>query len=100
ARISTELAGQSITILAPIIRQKKGSYEQLIRDLGKEGFVRVRVNGAFLRTDEKIVLTRYQMHDIEAVIDRVPAGDDSRIAEATEQALKRGEGLVIAYGEK
>lgn len=100
ARISAELTGQHVTILAPIIRQKKGSYEQLIKDLGKEGFVRVRVNGAFLRTDEKIVLTRYQMHDIEAVIDRVPASDLSRITEATEQALKKGEGLVIAMGEK
>ncbi len=99
-RISEELAEQQVTVLAPIIRQKKGSYEQLIKDLGKEGIVRVRVNGAFLRTDEKIVLTRYQMHDIEAVIDRVQTSDISRLTEAVEHALKRGEGLVIVMGEK
>jgi excinuclease ABC subunit A len=42
-----------ITIFAPIIRQKKGTYEQLIKDLGREGYSRVRVNGEIYRTDEK-----------------------------------------------
>ncbi len=84
-----------ITIFAPIVRQKKGTYEQLIKDLAKEGYTKVRVNGKIIRTDEKIELDRYKKHDIEVVIDRVSTEDKSRTAQGIEQALKKGEGLVI-----
>jgi excinuclease ABC subunit A len=98
-RISEELKGE-LTILAPIIRQKKGTYEQLIKDLGSEGFARVRVNGKILRTDEKVTLDRYKKHDIEAVIDRISQDDKTRLTEAVESALKKGEGLVIVLDSK
>ena len=97
--IATEFKGE-LTILAPIVRQKKGTYEQLIKDLGKEGFTRVRVNGKIIRTDEKVTLDRYKKHDIEAVIDRIAASDKSRLNEAIEQALKKGAGLVIISADK
>ncbi len=89
-----------ITILAPIISQKKGTHEQLVLDLGKEGYARVRVDKKIMRTDEKIVLGRWQMHDIEAVVDRVNVKDKSRIIEAVESALKRGNGLMIIVDAK
>lgn len=93
-----------VTILAPVVRQKKGTYGQLIKDLNKEGFARVRVNGEIHRTDEEIELDRYKKHDIDAVIDRLdPAGDRARLVEAIENALKRADGLVIvldAEGEE
>ncbi|MEI7961603.1 MAG: excinuclease ABC subunit UvrA [archaeon] len=89
-----------VTILAPIISQKKGTYEQLILDLGKEGFARVRVDKKIIRTDEKITLGRYQMHDIEAVIDRIQAKEKTRLVEATENALKRGKGTMIVLDAK
>ncbi|MCK4888541.1 MAG: excinuclease ABC subunit UvrA, partial [Candidatus Aminicenantes bacterium] len=60
-----------VSVLAPIVRQKKGTYEKLIEDLNKEGYLRVRVNGVIFRTDEKIELERYKKHDIDVVIDRV-----------------------------
>lgn len=88
------------TILAPIIRQKKGTYEKLFSDLNKEGFSRVRVNGKICRTDEKIKLERYRKHDIEAVIDRLKTSESSRLSEAVESALRRSSGLVIALGKK
>ena len=69
-KIKEEYVGE-ITLLAPIVRQKKGTYEQRIIDLGKEGFTRVRVNGKIIRTDEKIKLERYKKHDIDIVIDRI-----------------------------
>jgi len=88
------------TVLAPIVRQKKGTYEKLIEDIGKEGYTRIRVNKKIIRTDEKITLDRYKKHDIDIVIDRVSATDLGRITEACENALKKSEGLVIATDDK
>ena len=90
----------SVTILAPIIRQKKGTYEKLIEDLNAEGYTRVRVNKKIQRTDETVKLDRYKKHDIEIVIDRVEATNKTRVTEAVENALKKGEGLVITLDDK
>ncbi|MFH1915789.1 MAG: excinuclease ABC subunit UvrA [Nanoarchaeota archaeon] len=84
----------TITILAPIITQKKGTYEKLIDDLHKEGYARVRVNKAIYRTDEKVPLERYKKHDIEIVIDRISITDKSRLVEACEAALRKTEGII------
>lgn len=93
--IAEEYPGQ-VTILSPIIRQKKGTYLQVIKDLNKEGYARVRINGEIHRTDEEVSLERYKKHDIDIVIDRLDSTDRSRLAEACENALKKSEGLVIA----
>ena len=99
-RVHEEFKEEELTFLAPIVRQKKGTYEQLILDLGKEGYSRVRVNGEIIRTDEKIKLDRYKKHDIEAVIDRVSISDSTRFNEAVEHALKKGQGLMIILDSK
>ncbi len=93
-RISEEHIGM-ITILSPIIRQKKGTYEQLFKDLNQEGYSRVRVDKQIFRTDEKITLDRYKKHDIEIVIDRVKTSDKTRLTEACENALRKSDGLLI-----
>jgi excinuclease ABC subunit A len=69
-RIGSTMTG-TVTILAPVVRQKKGTYQQLFKDLDQEGYTRVRVNGEIRRTDEEITLERYRKHDIEVVIDRL-----------------------------
>ncbi|MGB9175926.1 MAG: excinuclease ABC subunit UvrA [Methanoregula sp.] len=97
-QIAAEHPGQ-VTILAPIVRQKKGTYQQLLRDLNKEGYARVRVNKKIIRTDEEINLDRYKKQDIEIVIDRLESSDRTRLAEAVENALKKSEGLVLVAGE-
>jgi excinuclease ABC subunit A len=97
-QIAVDHPGQ-ITVLAPIIRQKKGTYQQLLKDLNKEGFTRVRVNGKIVRTDEEISLDRYKKQDIEIVIDRLDSSERSRLAEAVENALKKSEGLVLVADE-
>ena len=89
----------TIMVLAPVVRQKKGTYGQLLKDLNREGYARARVNGEIHRTDEEVPLERYQKHDIEIVIDRLESSDRSRLVEAVENALKRAEGLVIVVGE-
>ena len=94
--LSESGSGGQVTILAPIVRQKKGTYGQLLKDLNAEGFARVRVNGVVQRTDEETELDRYKKHDIEVVMDRLdPFEDRSRLVEAIENALKKAEGLVI-----
>jgi len=98
-QIAAEHPGQ-VTVLAPIVRQKKGTYQQLLKDLNKEGFTRVRVNGKIIRTDEEIKLDRYKMQDIEIVIDRLDSSDRSRLAEAVENCLKKSEGLVLVADEE
>ena len=84
-----------LVILAPLIRQKKGTYEKLVAELNKEGYRRVRIDGEIRRTDEPASLERYKKHDIEIVIDRVSTSDRSRISEAVEAALAKGDGLII-----
>lgn len=100
-RIMDEQKGQ-ITILSPIVRQKKGTYEQLISDLNKEGYTRVRVDKKIYRTDEKIKLERYVKHDIEIVIDRIDSWEAARIAEAVQNALSKreAEGIILVLDER
>ncbi len=98
-KIMSEHSGM-VTILAPIIIDKKGTHEKLIQDLGKDGFLRARVDGKIIRTDETVELGRYKKHNIEAVIDRVEIDDEERLVEAVEKAVEKSKGMVIALGEK
>ncbi len=98
-RIQEEIGGM-VTVLSPVVRQKKGTYQQLVRDLNKEGYVRVRINGEIQRTDEDLSLERYKKHDIDVVIDRFDASDRSRLVEACENALKKSGGLIIVLSEQ
>jgi excinuclease ABC subunit A len=97
-QIAAEHKGM-VTVLSPVVRQKKGTYQQLLRDLNKEGYARVRVNREIIRTDEEINLERYKKQDIEIVIDRLDTSDRSRLTEAVENALKKSEGLILIVDE-
>jgi len=98
-QIRTDHKGQ-ITILSPLVRQKKGTYQKLVADLHQEGFSRVRINGKLQRTDESFTLDRYKMHDIEVVIDRLDASDTTRLADAVEQALTKSGGMLFVLDAK
>jgi excinuclease ABC subunit A len=96
--------GKRIMILAPIIRDRKGEHRRVIEDLRKAGYVRVRIDGEIHEVDEDIVLDRYKMHTIEAVVDRFVVrhrsdgesdSDRSRLSDSVETALKLGDGVVI-----
>lgn len=97
--IKDEFSG-TITILSPIIVQKKGTYEKLLSDLNKEGYTRARVNKKIIRTDDKITLERYKKHDIEIVIDRVDTSDLTRLTEACENAITKSKGNLIVLASK
>ncbi len=100
-RVLASCKGKKIHVLAPIVRQKKGTYEKDIEDLQKQGFTKARIDNAIYGTDERPKLDRYKKHDIEAVIDRItippaPSKEDrTRIQDAIESALKLADGYCI-----
>ncbi len=93
--------GTAISVLAPVIRGQKGEYKDLFQELGRAGYVRARVDGQVVTISDDLALQRQIKHNIEVVIDRVKVGEASRsrLAEAVEAALKRGEGTVIIAPE-
>ncbi len=90
-----------ILVLAPIVRGRKGEYHQLLYDLYKGGFARVRVNGEMFGLTDTIKLDRYKAHTIEVVVDRLIIGQSShqRLTEAMETAIKLSKGMVIIAQE-
>ncbi len=86
-----------IQIMAPVARGQKGEHRDLFRDLLKQGFIRVRVNGQVRSLTDEITLDRQRRHNIEVVIDRllVKPANRSRIAEAVELAMKVGQGTML-----
>jgi excinuclease ABC subunit A len=87
-----------IMILAPLIKDRKGEYQQVFSDLRKAGYVRVRVDGNIYDLSEEFQLEKFKKHSIEAVIDRLvigQSGSQSRIADSVETALKLGAGVVL-----
>jgi excinuclease ABC subunit A len=91
-----------INVLSPIIRAKKGEHKQVIEDIRKKGFIRLRIDGKMADVDDDIDLARYQMHTIEVVIDRLIITPDikSRLSDSIETALKLSDGLVIILDEQ
>lgn len=85
---------ETLTILAPVVRQKKGTYQEVVKELREEGYTRVRIDGTIQRSDEEFSLERYVKHDIDAVQDRVKSSDESRLTEAIEAAINKSGGFV------
>ena len=99
--------GKNLLILAPIVRGRKGEYYQLLYDFLNAGFSEVRIDGELRSLRNRVELSRYQAHTIELVVDRVPATLDFRtkdnrlrLAEAVENGLKHGKGVVTISGVK
>lgn len=87
--------GGKLFVFAPLVRGRKGEYQELFQRLRKEGFIRVKVDGQIRELDEGIKLHKYKKHDISVLVDRLTLRSDSRerIADAVETALRYGEGL-------
>ena len=91
--------GTKLILLAPVVRGRKGQHEKLIDRIRREGFTRIRVDGELYQiNEEEIKLEKNNKHNIEIVIDRIVIkdGQQGRISEAVELAIKEGEGLVLA----
>ncbi|WP_174842697.1 excinuclease ABC subunit UvrA [Spirosoma rhododendri] len=88
--------GQKLTLLAPVIKGRKGHYRELFVQIAKMGYTKVRVDGVVQDIVPKMQFDRYKIHDIEIVIDRiVPKADDRyRLSQSVQTALKQGKGAM------
>ncbi len=89
--------GMKIQVLAPLVRGKKGAHREILERAGRQGYVRVRVDGEVYAIEETPELERNRKHDIEAVIDRLTVGEGirERLTDSVETALRLGGDLVL-----
>ena len=89
--------GTRILLLAPVVQDRKGEYQQLLRALLAQGFIRARIDGAVCELDTPPDLDRKRKHSIEVVVDRIVVrpSDAQRLAESFETALAVADGLAL-----
>jgi len=95
-----ELPSESkLQILAPIVENRKGEYRKQLKELQKEGFARVRIDGVVQNLEDVQTLAKHKKHTIELVIDRLIIRDNDafrkRLTDSVEMALKFGQGVLI-----
>jgi excinuclease ABC subunit A len=95
--IATLEEGTKFRLLAPLVRNRQGEYEDLFEDLRQQGFARARIDGETRRLEGIDKLELRKRHDIDVVVDRLIARDDAhdRIRESVERALEAGGGQCI-----
>lgn len=95
--IFSKYKDKKITLLAPLIRGRKGHYRELFEDVRKKGYLKVRIDGEVKDLKEKMQVDRYKIHDIELVIDRLQATDDMkvRLSQSVQKTLQVGKDLMF-----
>lgn len=88
-----------VAILAPLIRARKGHYRELFDQIRKKGYLKAKVDGEIVDITPDLRLDRYKTHDIDVVIDRIKinSGENKRIRNGIEAAVKMGEGQLSIY---
>ena len=97
--ILRDYLGRKICILSPLVKNRKGHYQDLFENIQKKGYLYVRVDGQIQEIIPGMKLDRYRNHDIEVVIDRlkVQDKDDKRLVQSVATAMKQGDGLMLVY---
>ncbi|WP_276978961.1 excinuclease ABC subunit UvrA [Flavobacterium filum] len=99
ALIIENFKGKRINILAPVVRSRKGHYAELFQQIGKQGFVKVRVDGEIQDIVSGMKIDRYKTHDIEIVIDRMQIESneetDKRLTESIKTAMHHGDDVMM-----
>lgn len=94
---------QKISILAPVIRSRKGHYREMFEQIAKQGFVKVRVDGEVIDITPGMRLDRYKIHDIEVVIDRLKIDtnnlDSKRLEDSIKTAMNQGDSVLMILAE-
>ena len=90
--------GTLLYLLVPLLVNRRGEHKEMLEDARAQGFVRLRVDGEVVRSDETEALDKRKKHTVEAVIDRLVIRDNlaERLTESVESALALGEGALIA----
>ena len=89
--------GKKISLLAPIVRGRKGHYRELFEDIRKKGYLKARVDGEVLDLKPRMQVDRYKIHDIELVVDRLALTDDmkTRLSQSVQKTLQLGKDLMF-----
>ncbi len=95
-RVMTLAEGSRFMVLAPVVRERKGEYGKLLKDMRGQGYARAVIDGELRRLDEEIVLDKKFKHDISIVVDRLvmKEGLRKRLAESIEAASQLAEGII------
>ncbi|MCI5560280.1 MAG: excinuclease ABC subunit UvrA [Phocaeicola sp.] len=95
--IENEYAGKRIYILSPLVRARKGHYQELFEYVIKKGYLHVRIDGEIREIVHGMRLDRYKVHDIEVVIDKmvVKGSYNERLKKSITTAMKQGDGLLM-----
>ncbi len=95
--IMSWLEGTKLTVLAPVIKGKKGEHQKIIDDAKKSGFIRARIDGLMVELEDSIKLDKQKKHTIEIVVDRIVLKSESRkrLADSVETALNHSNGTIV-----
>ncbi len=95
--IANSLAGKKVSILAPVVRGRKGHYRELFEEIISDGFTKVRVDGEIIPIERGFQVDRYKVHNIEIHIDRMAINEANsyRLTESVDVALNYGDGILI-----
>ena len=90
-----------LTLLAPVVKGRKGHYRELFQQIRKSGYAKVRVDGEVLDIVPKMQVDRYKTHDIEIVVDRIIVRESERvrISQSISSTLKQGNGVMLSMEE-
>ncbi|HEX4849509.1 MAG TPA: excinuclease ABC subunit UvrA, partial [Puia sp.] len=88
---------KKVSLLAPLVRGRKGHYRELFEDIRKKGYLKVRVDGEIKDLAPKMQVDRYKIHDIEVVIDRLAVTPDMklRLSQSVQKTLQVGKDLMF-----
>jgi len=99
--ILTNLANKTVSILAPVVKGRKGHYRDLFEQIRKQGYLKVRVDGLIQDVIPKMQLDRYKIHDVEIVVDRILVNESNqkRLISSIQSALKIAKGIIKVCDE-
>lgn len=92
---------QNIMVLAPLVKGRKGHYREMLDNMRRQGFLKVRIDGEVKELSFGMQLDRYKIHDIELMIDRLKINEASgrRLAQSVQTAMKHGRGSLLVMNE-
>lgn len=98
-QITDRFIGKKIALLAPVVKNRKGHYRELLEQIRKKGFIFANIDGEMVEVQYGMKLDRYKNHDIDIVIDRmkVDAGKEERLKTSLELAMKHGNNVIRVY---
>ena len=97
ANIYKRFSNKKISLLAPLVRGRKGHYRELFEDIRKKGYLKVRIDGEVKDLVAKMQVDRYKIHDIEVVVDRLQVTSDMklRLSQSIQKTLQVGKDLMF-----